>query len=189
MANGVISLTLLRGQHAKIVPGFRIVWAQLDGLFEVLPRFWQGILAEVKSAKIVVGLWILRLGINDLLEGSGGLVKIAVLKHGNAVSEIIALEDVLVEGSGEGKGFPNSIGLRQVDETQVFREPFRIHSALVNLDDQSFFVKEERSGERQISATIEQIAVNCVVDAADFGRGEQSRKGQRFFLGECSRHL
>src|SRR5438067_9092596 len=92
MANGVVSLTLLRGQHAKIVPGFRIVWAQLDGLFEVLPRFWQGILAEVDSAKIVVGLWILRLGINDLLEGSGGLVEIAVLKHGNAVSEIIALD-------------------------------------------------------------------------------------------------
>src|SRR6184192_302966 len=141
------------------------------------------------SAKIVVGLWILRLGINDLLEGSGGLVDIAVLKHGNAVSEIIALEDILVEGPGEGKGLPNSLGLRQVDETQVFREPFRIHPALVNLDDQSFFVKEERSGERQISATVEQIAVNDVVDAADIGRGEQSRKGQRFFLGECSRHL
>src|SRR5437588_2676875 len=189
MANGVVSLTLLRGQHAKIVPGFRIVWAQLDGLFEVLPRFWQGILAEFESAKIVVCLWILRLVIDDLLEGGGGLVEIAMLKHGDPVSEIIALEDVLVEGSGEGKGFPNPIGLRQVDQTQVFREPFRIHPALVNLDDQSFFVKEERSRERQISATVEQIAVKDVVDAGDFGRGAQSRKGQRFFPCECSRHL
>ena len=40
LANGVVSLTLLRGQHAKIVPGFRIVWAQLDCSFEVSPRFW-----------------------------------------------------------------------------------------------------------------------------------------------------
>src|SRR5882762_620002 len=99
VANGLVRLTFLGGHHSKIVPRFRIVRTELYRLLEVLPRAVETVSPEIECSQIVIGLGILRLAGDNLLEGRRRLFQIAALKHRHPVGEVVPLERTLVEHS------------------------------------------------------------------------------------------
>ena len=63
---------------------------------------------------------------DDLFKGGGGLVKEAVLKEGDAVSEIVALEAAVVEFAGKGKRFGDACFVSARNVLSVDKEFGRI---------------------------------------------------------------
>ena len=49
----------------------------------------------------------------------------------------------------------------------------QFHRPLVHLDDHAVLIKEKRCGKGEVTAAVEQVAINNVVDAGDVGCGEQ----------------
>ena len=103
--DGFVFLALLRGNHAEIVPGFSIVGAQLNRLFEITARVWQRVSPKVERPQVVVGDWVVGLCENHLLELCRGLFEITALEHRYAIGEIVALELVLKESAFHGQRF------------------------------------------------------------------------------------
>src|SRR5208283_3480922 len=66
-----------------------------------------------------------------------------------------------------------SIGKR----AEVFGQARGLDGSLINLDDHSVVVQKERSWERKISAAVEEIAVDDVVDARYLRRCEEDGQG------------
>src|ERR1700730_13757981 len=177
----VVGLALLRGDHAEIVPGFRIIGAQLDGLLEILAAFGEGVFAEVERTEVVVRLRLIRFRCDDLLEGCDGLIKIAALEERDSVGEIVALKGVFfVERSCEGKRLARSFRGRLRKGCDVFKKAFGCDDALEERDDPSFGVYEEGGWQGEVATAIKEVAIKNVVDADDFRCGEQSREGEIF---------
>ena len=190
--DGLVFLTLLRGHHAKIVPGFSIVGAQIHRLFEIATRLCKRVSSQVECPQVVVGDGVVGFRENNLFEFFRGLFEIAALKHRYAIGEIVALEFVLKQQAFHGKSFQEKSGRSIGNRAEVFEQTCGLDCALVNLDDHAVAVQEERRWERKISAAIEQVAVDDVVDAGYLRRCQKDGQGNPLFGGKganCRRVL
>ena len=105
-----IWLSLLGRDHTKIVPCLWIIRAQLQCLFNILTRLLKIISSQVERAQVVIGFRIIRFLSDDLLEGGGRRVEVAMLEERHPVGEVIALERIVIEHPTERKRFLYAIG-------------------------------------------------------------------------------
>ena len=67
------------------------------------------------------------------------------------------------------------------------RTTLGIDAALIELHDHAFFVDQERGGDAEIPAAVEEIAVDDVVDARYFFGREENGEGNGFAAREGAR--
>ena len=99
--------------------------------------------------------------------------------------KVVALKRALVKGSREGQRFGRAFGRRSRRRLHIFNQSLRIYSPLVDLDDHSLLVNQERSGNAEIAAAVEQIAVDDVVDGNHLRRREENWERERVFRREA----
>src|SRR5258708_31485516 len=122
----------------------------------------------MESSEIVVGLGRLGLGRDDLLEGCSRLVQITALKKCHAIGEVVALKSAIREKSFERQSFLDSFRLVPGRRSNILLDLFGMHRPLIDLHDHAGSVDQERSRNRQISATTKEVTIDDVVDTRYF---------------------
>ena len=87
----------------------------------------------------------------------------------------------MIELARKGKRLSDSLFGSSRICPNIFADLIGIYETLVQLHDVAVAVDQERCGNGEISATIEQVAINNVVNADDF-RGSDESGEREFFL-------
>src|ERR1700757_812784 len=128
-------MSLLSCHHSKVVPGLWIAGAQLQCLLEILASLRKIMSLKAERAQIVISLRIVRLRGDHLLKGRGRFVQIAVLKHRDAIREVIAEKSALVERPAKWQRPPYTLGLGHGYRLHIFKNALRLYRSLVHLHD------------------------------------------------------
>src|ERR1700761_6586697 len=116
-------MSLLSCHHSKVIPGLWIAGAQLQCLLEILPSLRKIMSLKAERAQVVISLRIVRLRGDHLLKGRGRFVQIAVLKHRDAIREVIAEKSALVERPVKWQRSPHALGCRRRNKLHTFPIP------------------------------------------------------------------
>ena len=103
------------------------------------------------------------------------LVKISVLIHRDAVGKVIALKCILHEEAVKGQRLFHARSLRwsALNSTSALEVISRFTWPLIDLHNHALPIEQECDGNRQVSAPVEEMAVDDVVDAGNFIAGKQ----------------
>src|SRR4051794_23156778 len=105
---------------------------------------------------------------------------VSALEESDPIGKCVALKVALIELARKGKRLSDShFGSSRICPN-IFADLIGIYETLVQLHDIAVVVDEERCGKGKISAAIEQVAINNVVNADD-SRGS-NKTGEREFL-------
>ena len=146
---------MLGRDHTKIVPCLWIIRAQLQCLFHILTRLLKIISPQVERAEVVIGFRVFRFLSDDLLEGGGRRVEVAMLEERHSVGEVIALERIVIAHPAKRKRFSYAIGCGGWDRLDILHQSLRIDRPLIHLDDHAFSVEQEGGGNGEVPATVE----------------------------------
>src|SRR5664279_6302245 len=112
-----------------------------------------------------------------------------MLKHGYTIREVVSQESILYKHTAEWKRFHHAVCRGGRNRDYIASQSICIHRSLVHLDDHAVPIKKERSGKCQVPSTVEQVAIDQVIDPRDFFGGKQCLNAEPLLSNEYSRSL
>src|SRR4029077_7483326 len=178
IADRFFVVSLLRSEHAEVVPRFRIIRPKFQRLLEIPPRLLRRVAPEIERSQIVKSIRILRVRSYDLLKCVLSLFQKTMLKECDAVGVRVSLKRISLESPRKGKRFTQPFVCSARYQCEICKHFSGFYNAVVNLDDFAGWIDQQMCRKRQIAMPIEQIPVDDVIVPSRLSTREQDRKWQ-----------